>query len=46
MLAPSERPAIYAGKLMGVLLLLGLVEVVLVPLVGLLFAIVSFVRSK
>ena len=37
MLAPSERPAIYAGKLLGILLLLGLVEVALVPLVGLLF---------
>lgn len=36
-LAPAERPAIYAGKLLGLLLLLGLVEIILVPLVGLLF---------
>lgn len=37
MLAPADRPAIYAGKLAGMLLLMGLVELVLVPLVGLLF---------
>jgi heme exporter protein CcmB len=37
-LAPADRPAIYAGKLLGLLLLLGLVEIALVPLVGLLFA--------
>lgn len=37
MLAPSDRPAIYVGKLLGILILLGVVEVVLVPLVGLLF---------
>jgi heme exporter protein B len=37
MLAPADRPAIYAGKLAGMLLLLGLVELVLVPLVGLWF---------
>jgi heme exporter protein CcmB len=37
MLAPSGRPAIYVGKLLGVLLLLGIVELALVPLVGLLF---------
>lgn len=36
-LAPADRPAIYVGKLLGLLLLLGLVEVILVPLVGLLF---------
>ena len=36
-LAPADRSAIYAGKLFGLLLLLGLVEVILVPLVGLLF---------
>ena len=36
-LAPADRPAIYAGKLFGLLLLLGLVEIALVPLVGLLF---------
>jgi heme exporter protein CcmB len=37
MLAPADRPAIYAGKLAGMLLLLGLVELVLVPLIGLWF---------
>ena len=37
-LAPADRPAIYAGKLLGLLFLLALVEIVLVPLVGLLFA--------
>jgi heme exporter protein CcmB len=37
-LAPADRPAIYAGKLLGLLLLMCLVEIVLVPLVGLLFA--------
>ena len=37
LLAPSDRPAIYIGKLLGLLVLLALVEVVLVPLVGLLF---------
>ncbi len=37
MLAPADRPAIYVGKLAGVVLLLAAVELVLVPLVGLLF---------
>jgi heme exporter protein CcmB len=37
-LAPADRSAIYAGKLLGLLFLLGIVELVLVPLVGLLFA--------
>jgi ABC-type transport system involved in cytochrome c biogenesis permease component len=37
MLAPSDRPAIYVGKLAGVVGLLAAVEFVLVPLVGLLF---------
>jgi heme exporter protein B len=37
MLAPVSRPAIYVGKLLGVVLLLGIVEAVLVPLIGLLF---------
>ncbi len=37
LLAPADRPAVYAGKLLGLLMLLGLVEIVLVPLVGLLF---------
>jgi heme exporter protein B len=37
LLAPADRPAIYAGKLVGILLLLAIVEAVLVPLVGLFF---------
>jgi heme exporter protein B len=37
MLAPADRPALYAGKLAGILLLLALVEIALVPLVGLFF---------
>ena len=37
LLAPADRPALYVGKLLGILLLLGLVELVLVPLIGLLF---------
>ena len=37
MLAPADRPALYVGKLAGILLLLALVELVLVPLVGLFF---------
>lgn len=37
LLAPADRPAIYAGKLLGVTALLGLVELVVVPLVALLF---------
>lgn len=37
LLAPADRPALYVGKLAGIVLLLGLVEVVLVLLVGLLF---------
>ena len=37
LLAPSDRPALYVGKLAGILLLLALVELILVPLVGLLF---------
>jgi heme exporter protein B len=37
MLAPADRPAIYVGKLAGMVALLVLVEVLLVPLVGFLF---------
>ncbi len=44
LLAPSDRPAIYVGKLLGILLLLALVEIVLVPLVGLLFNAPIFAR--
>src|SRR5687767_15199553 len=37
LLSPSPRPAIYVGKLLGILILLGAAEVVLIPLVTLLF---------
>jgi len=37
LLAPAPRPAIYVGKLIGILGLLALAEVLLVPLVALLF---------
>jgi heme exporter protein CcmB len=37
MLAPVSRPAIYLGKLLGMMALLAVVEAVLVPLVGILF---------
>jgi heme exporter protein B len=37
LLSPAERPAIYLGKLVGLLLLMALVEALIVPVVGLLF---------
>jgi heme exporter protein CcmB len=37
MLAPADRPAIYVGKLLGVIALMFVAEIVLVPLVALLF---------
>ena len=37
LLSPSERPAIYLGKLAGVLMLLLVVEIFMVPLIALLF---------
>jgi heme exporter protein B len=37
LLAPSERAGIYLGKLAGMLILMAAVELVLVPIVGLLF---------
>jgi heme exporter protein CcmB len=37
MLAPVDRPALYVGKLLGVLMLLAAVEAVVVPLVALMF---------
>ena len=37
MLVPSPRPAVYLGKLTGIVLLLAITEAVLVPLVALLF---------
>ena len=37
MLAPVPRPALYVGKLLGVLVLLAAVEIVIVPLIVLMF---------
>ena len=37
MLAPVSRPALYVGKLLGVLVLLAAVEIVVVPLIALMF---------
>ncbi len=37
MMAPVDRPALYVGKLAGVLLLLAVVEAMVVPLVALMF---------
>jgi heme exporter protein B len=37
LLAPSSRAAIYVGKMLGILLLLAVVELLLVPLVAILF---------
>jgi ABC-type transport system involved in cytochrome c biogenesis permease component len=37
LMAPAPRPAVYIGKLLGILVLLAGAEVVLVPLVALLF---------
>jgi heme exporter protein CcmB len=44
LLAPAPRPALYVGKLLGVLCLLGLTEGVLVPLIALLFGAPLFAR--
>jgi heme exporter protein CcmB len=38
LLSPVERPAVYLGKLFGILLLLTGIEIVLLPAVGFLFA--------
>jgi heme exporter protein B len=37
MLAPADRPALYVGKLIGILLLMALTELMLLPLVALFF---------
>jgi len=37
LMAPAPRPALYVGKLLGILCLLGLTEILLVPLIALLF---------
>jgi heme exporter protein CcmB len=37
LMSPADRAALYLGKLAGILLLLGVVEVIVTPLVGLMF---------
>ena len=37
LLAPTDRPALYVGKLIGILMLMGITEAILVPLVALFF---------
>lgn len=44
MLAPAARPAIYVGKLLGILALLFATELIVVPLVALLFGAPLFAR--
>ena len=44
LLAPAPRPAIYVGKLLGIVALLGVAELLLVPLVALLFQAPLFAR--
>jgi heme exporter protein CcmB len=44
LLAPAPRPAIYVGKLLGIVVLLLLAETILVPLVALLFQAAFFAR--
>ena len=44
LLAPAPRPAIYVGKLLGIVLLLLLTELVLVPVVAFLFHVALFTR--
>ena len=44
LLAPIDRPALYLGKLLGILILLAAVEVLVVPLVALMFQAPLFAR--
>ena len=37
LISPIDRPALYVGKLLGIVILLAAVEVLIVPLVGLMF---------
>jgi heme exporter protein B len=37
LIAPIDRPALYVGKLLGILILLAVVEILIVPLVALMF---------
>jgi heme exporter protein CcmB len=44
LLAPAPRPAIYVGKLLGMVLLMGVAELLLVPMVAFLFQAALFTR--
>src|SRR5436190_11551203 len=44
LLAPAPRPALYVGKLLGIVSLLGVAELVLVPLVAFFFGAPFFVK--
>jgi len=44
LLAPAPRPALYVGKLLGMLALLGVAELLLVPLIAFLFQAALFSR--
>src|ERR1700680_1703907 len=44
LLAPAPRPALYVGKLLGILCLLGLAELLIVPAIALLFSAPLFAR--
>src|SRR6266550_5493017 len=44
LLAPAPRPAVYVGKLLGMLALLGIAELLLVPMIPLLFGAPLFAR--
>ena len=37
LMAPIDRPALYVGKLLGIVILLAVVELLIVPLVGIMF---------
>jgi heme exporter protein B len=45
LMAPIDRPALYVGKLLGVLILLAIVEAVIVPLIGLMFQAPMFTHA-
>src|SRR5437762_2254834 len=44
LLAPAPRPALYVGKLLGMLAILGVAEALLVPMVALMFQATLFTR--
>src|SRR6266567_6211724 len=45
LIAPIDRPALYLGKLLGILILLAAVEVLVVPLVALMFQAALFAHA-